>query len=473
METDMTKMFKAVDDHYQMAMQYKYAYNTLQNFGQFRDKRIWKNFTYLIDWMEENFDKEKFFTIMGKSYDLEDEILYRIQKTDDQTKNDENETSKNGVSEAWLMSNIFRHVENPEKESNPIQKFSGVVEFTKLIKGQYDGEFEEWTPPKKDEKGNDAENRVPVDKIKIIVYKNKERRKEDERKYEEEHGWDEKWTTKKIDLLKEAPKSEEYARYIDFTKKWAELKRKSKIPGWYHFDPENPDMPGDDHNSVKAWDQAIFNFLKDQKWIKKTDEKDTNDKFKYEEQSKFVVDCTQLLGIGGEAVVIEKSVAEKVAGKVEDGREFEALKIIPIMKHNFEAGKVEEMEKRVDARHDSADPRKFLGAGRDNFGRGTHGSENDRVDFIQPAGPQEIKLTEKVALLQAQESHEMTDQDVELAENHGAQFRHESLMEYSNMQLDFIKVFNTKVFVMVIGELKRIVYLQLRCTHLMFYIYVA
>ena len=47
----------------------------------------------------------------------------------------------------------------------------------------------------------------------------------------------------------------------------------------------------------------------------------------------------------------------------------------------------------------------------------------------------------------------MTDQDVEIAENHGTEFRHDSLMEYSNIQLDFIKVFGERVFVMVIGKL--------------------
>ena len=46
----------------------------------------------------------------------------------------------------------------------------------------------------------------------------------------------------------------------------------------------------------------------------------------------------------------------------------------------------------------------------------------------------------------------MTDDDAEMAENNGSQFSHESLMQYSNIQLDFIKVFGERVFVMVIGE---------------------
>ena len=52
------------------------------------------------------------------------------------------------------------------------------------------------------------------------------------------------------------------------------------------------------------------------------------------------------------------------------------------------------------------------------------------------------------------ENVEMTDNDVEIAENNGADFKHDSLMEYSNIQLDFIKVFGKKVFVMVIGKIQ-------------------
>ena len=54
--------------------------------------------------------------------------------------------------------------------------------------------------------------------------------------------------------------------------------------------------------------------------------------------------------------------------------------------------------------------------------------------------------------LQAAENVDMTDQDIEIAENHGTEFKHDALMECSNSQLDFIKVFGEKVFVMVIGK---------------------
>ena len=49
----------------------------------------------------------------------------------------------------------------------------------------------------------------------------------------------------------------------------------------------------------------------------------------------------------------------------------------------------------------------------------------------------------------------MTDQDAEdaeIAEHSGFAFKHDSLMEYSNMKLDFIKVFGKRIFVRVIGE---------------------
>ena len=80
----------------------------------------------------------------------------------------------------------------------------------------------------------------------------------------------------------------------------------------------------------------------------------------YEEKSFFVVDCSQLLGIGGEAVVIRKDVAEKVvADKDKDkplDRDFEALKIIPMMKHNFENEEtLENMKNRVNDRQEKAD----------------------------------------------------------------------------------------------------------------------
>ena len=64
--------------------------------------------------------------------------------------------------------------------------------------------------------------------------------------------------------------------------------------------------------------------------------------------------------------------------------------------------------------------------------------------------------TENVELfLKATDNVDMTDQDAEdaeIAEHSGFAFKHDSLMEYSNMKLDFIKVFGKRIFVRVIGE---------------------
>ena len=114
-------MFNAVNANYKMPMQYKYTWNTLQNFGQFRDKRIWKNFEYFIDWMEENFTKEYFFEVMGKSYDLEDSILYRIEgmeqknnrtNADNEKKETTTDSKKSTKMESWLMLNILQLLSN-------------------------------------------------------------------------------------------------------------------------------------------------------------------------------------------------------------------------------------------------------------------------------------------------------------------------------------------------------------------------
>ena len=358
MDEDMGIMFRAVDENYKMAMQYKYTWNTLQNFGQFRDKRIWKNFTYFIDWMEKNFEKEKFFEVMGKSYDLEDSILYRIQKTEDKKKSGKDGEAKKF--ETWLMSNVFRHVENPKKEKNPQEKYIGKVKFTKKAKVLYQDDDDKWTPPTTNENGEDAEERKEVDDIEIIVYSDDDM--QSERKYEEEHGWKKEWVTA-------ANRNEDYNIFVA---KWNDLKNKMKVPGWYHFNPEDPENPPEHHNKMKEWDETMFKFLKDQKWKERMAEKDKEGRNQYEEKSSFVVNCSQLLGIGGEAVVIRKAVSEKVGSTPEEqrDREYEALKIIPIMKHNFEdEEKVKEMESRVNARHEQADPEKhFPGAGLEGRG---------------------------------------------------------------------------------------------------------
>ena len=61
------------------------------------------------------------------------------------------------------------------------------------------------------------------------------------------------------------------------------------------------------------------------------------------------------------------------------------------------------------------------------------------MDFVKPTNQRETNFATK--FLKATEIVEMTDQDAEIGENHGTEFRHDSLMDYSNVQLDFIKVF--------------------------------
>ena len=79
---------------------------------------------------------------------------------------------------------------------------------------------------------------------------------------------------------------------------------------------------------------------------------------------------------------------------------------------------------------------------------------NARSDALMeshaPESQEEVKMA--TSMMQNNENMEMNDNDVEIAENNGTEFKHDSLMEYSNMQLDFIKVFGKKVFVMVIGK---------------------
>ena len=94
---------------------------------------------------------------------------------------------------------------------------------------------------------------------------------------------------------------------------------------------------------------------------------------------------------------------------------------------------------------------------------------NQPMDIPQPADRKEEKFVTKT-FLQAAENVEMTDQDVEIAENHGTEFKYESLMEYSNIQLDYIKVFAERVFVMVIGEFKFQDKVLFNDTWLMFYV---
>ena len=134
MNEDMGKMFNAVNDNYQMRTQYKYTLDTLQKFGQFRDKKIWTNFEYLIDWMEINLSQRYFFEVMGKTgYDLPDPLLCRIERKEEKSKKKDG-TQEGKTIESWLMSSIFRYVENPDKMKDPTRKYIGKVKFQKINK---------------------------------------------------------------------------------------------------------------------------------------------------------------------------------------------------------------------------------------------------------------------------------------------------------------------------------------------------
>merc|ERR1711976_279853 len=96
---------------------------------------------------------------MGKSYDLEDSILYRIMDEESTKKDTETQTDKKRI-ESWLMSNIFRYVENPEKHKDPTKKYTGQVRFRKMKEDSH-GELVEW---------NVGEPNENVTDIEIIVF---------------------------------------------------------------------------------------------------------------------------------------------------------------------------------------------------------------------------------------------------------------------------------------------------------------
>ena len=209
-----------------------------------------------------------------------------------------------------------------------------------------------------------------IDDIEIVVFEDAEMTKR--RRYEVDFKWEDDWKNKyKFHQNPDEPSKEEeekynsWDRYQKFCKEWSKLEGKAKIPKWYKFDPMDPFSFQSGHNSLKAMDSTMFNFLKNKEWKIRDAEQTEDKKNKYTEKAEFVVDCGQLLGIGGEAVVIRKAVAEKVVAekdktKVTD-REFEALKIIPMMKHNFESEeRLEEMQKRVNDRQEHADIEKEL-----------------------------------------------------------------------------------------------------------------
>ena len=185
---------------------------------------------------------------------------------------------------------------------------------------------------------------------------------------------------------------EEYNEFTKFNIKWNKLEKNNLIPGWYKFNPRKPLKPSDHQGMMKKWNFALFDFLKDQTWNKS--QIDSHGRRKYIEQSYFVVDCNQLLGMGGEGIVIRKKstdLFDRTATEQND-EEYKAVKIVPIMKHKFK--------------------------------------DDDFVAKILKAA-----------------------QDLETEANvDGTEFEHDNVIEYSNIQFDFIKNFNDRTFVIIIGK---------------------
>ena len=89
--------------------------------------------------MENTFSKEKFYEVMGKSYDLDDNVLIRC----------DDEKFRGIEYQKWLISSMFRHVENPDRDL--MGKYVGKIRFVKKYK---DGE-----PGIVEDKGSTHHNR--------------------------------------------------------------------------------------------------------------------------------------------------------------------------------------------------------------------------------------------------------------------------------------------------------------------------
>ena len=77
---------------------------------------------------------------------------------------------------------------------------------------------------------------------------------------------------------------------------------------------------------------------------------------------------------------------------------------------------------------------------------------DENLESYAPAGQKEDKMA--TSFMQEAENVEMNDNDVEIAERNGTVFKHDNLMKFSNLQLDFVQVYGEKVFVLVISKLQ-------------------
>ena len=175
------------------------------------------------------------------------------------------------------------------------------------------------------------------DNIKIEAYEDDDMIKP--RRYEIDLGWKDEWIAKKIyqyQTKSQVPNDSLmilYENFLNFKRKWYDYENKENIPKWYKFDPNDPEFISDDHNMVKQMDKKLFNFLAERTWIQKSP---NNNNF---ETSELVVNFNQLLGIGGEGMVIRKITIQK-----NDILKSQALKIIPILSYKNEESKINEVE---------------------------------------------------------------------------------------------------------------------------------
>ena len=315
-------MFVAINENYELTSQYRYTWITIQKPARSSCNYIWKNLQLFMDWMETSFEKNQIHRVIGKSYELSDNILYRVQRQEPK-KNNGNANAAKQIA-TWLMTDVFRYVKNPDRTKITQQKYVGKVKFQKLVYRKKLNKFVKWNPSKR----NDDGSVVEPDDIQIVVYEDDEMKIE--RRYELEYGWEDKWKTEKIYELKEEPvnnpqKLKQYKEYHNFIERWTKLEVNLEVPIWYCFDPRKPNKEHEDHNRLRPWFPDLFDFLKDEKWNYVLNDNDDINKNNLEEKSEFVIDCKNLLGIGGEGIVIRKSIA----------KEEKALKIIPLKKYHI------------------------------------------------------------------------------------------------------------------------------------------
>ena len=212
-------------------------------------------------------------------------------------------------------------------------------------------------------------------------------------------------------------------------------------PKWLKYDPKDSR-----YESLKTFEPKIFEFLKTKDFSKcqhqpesqddnekngqENDESQVNNNKKNQEQKLpktdfFEIDCSQLLGIGGEAVVIRLDKTKKVRRAPDEDSRDEAIKIIPIDKLPSE------YQQRVKQRQEQV----LL---------------QEQEEAENAANEDRTEADIRDSRIKKLESIELNDDDAELAEFNSTNLKHPSLMDYSNVQLDFIKVFGEKKFVMVI-----------------------